>query len=218
MNRRPLLVVAALTSAVALSLSACSSDSKDKGSDKIAGAGGGKAKQSASPSVKPSDSAQRPAVTLPGDVKDKFESWQTGDTAKDAVLADASRRIDATNFAITEGNADEPALGFYYKGDALVGAAQWVKGFQDEGTSITGTIRYYKPVLKIYAKDKATLTYCSFEGYAFAKDRKTNRVKKTPIDKDSYIFYSTRMEKNSKGVWQTAVLNSETGYSGCMGQ
>jgi hypothetical protein len=31
----------------------------------------------------------------------------------------------------------------------------------------------------------------------------------------SYLLYSTRLEKNAKGVWQTAVLNSERGNKAC---
>jgi hypothetical protein len=215
-KRRSLPVAAALAATAALLLTACGGgDDKSSDNDKIAGADTGDPKTSASPSVSASDSAQRPKVTLPGDVTNVFESWKTGDATKDAVLADASRRIDALDYAITQGNADEPVLAFYYTGDALVGASQWVKEFEDAKKSMTGETRYFKPSVDVYAKGKATLTYCSFEGKAYVKDRKTGKADKTPVTDKSYLLYSTRLEKSDKGVWQTAVLNSERGNGTC---
>lgn len=144
-----------------------------------------------------------------------FESWKTGDATKDAVLTDASQRINALDYAIAQGNADEPVLGFYYKGDALVGAAQWVKGFVDAKKSMTGETRYFDPKVDVYSKGRATLTYCSFEGKAYLKDRKTGKAEITPVTSKSYLLYTTRLEKSAKGVWQTAVLHSERGNSAC---
>ena len=216
MNRRPTLLAAmALTAATLLSLSACGSDDNSDGNEKIAGADTGDTGSKASASPTATGSAQRPKVTLPSDVTDVFEAWETGDDAKDAVLADASRRIDALAYAITQGNADEPVLAFYYKGDALAGASQWVKEFVDAKKSMTGETRYFKPSVDVYAEGKATLTYCSFEGKAFVKDRATGAAAKTPVTDKSYLLYSTRLEKSDKGVWQTAVLNSERGSAAC---
>ncbi|MEU0783728.1 hypothetical protein ABZ341_19395 [Streptomyces sp. NPDC006173] len=216
MKRRSLPVAAAFAATTALLLTACGSgDDSPKGNDKIAGAGSGSSTTSASPTASPEGSAQHPKVTLPGDLTNDFDDWKTGDAAKDAVLADASRRIDALDYAITQGDADEPVLGFYYKGDALVGASQWVKGFVEAKKSMTGDTRYFRPRLNVYAKDKATLSYCSFEGKAFAKDLKTGKADKTPVTDKSYLLYVTRLEKSDKGVWQTAVLNSERANSAC---
>jgi hypothetical protein len=215
-KRRSLPVAAALAATTALLLTACGSgDDSSKDNDKIAGADTGDTKTSASPSTSATDSAQRPKATLPSDVTNVFESWKTGDATKDAVLADASRRIDALDYAITQGDADESVLGFYYKGDALVGASQWVKEFVDAKKSMTGETRYFKPSVDVYAKGKATLTYCSFEGKAYVKDKKTGKADKTPVTNKSYLLYSTRLEKSDKGVWQTAVLNSERGNTTC---
>jgi hypothetical protein len=109
-KRRPLPVPAALAATAALLLTACGSgDADSKANDKIAGAGG--TDDTASPNATASDSAQRPKITLPSDVTNVFEGWKTGDVMKDAVLTDASRRIDALVYAITQGNTDEPVLG-----------------------------------------------------------------------------------------------------------
>ena len=216
MNRRHMSIAVVIVATASLLLTACGGGGDDsKDNDRIAGADTGDTKASASPTATATSSAQRPKVTLPSDVTDVFESWETGDAAKDAVLADASRRIDALAYAITQGDADEPVLAFYYKGDALVGASQWVKEFVDAKKSMTGETRYFKPSVDVYAEGKATLTYCSFEGKAFVKDRKTGAAAKTPVTDKSYLLYSTRLEKSDKGVWQTAVLNSERANDAC---
>ncbi|MGW7409600.1 hypothetical protein ACWGI9_38910 [Streptomyces sp. NPDC054833] len=216
MKRRSLPVALALVASATLLLTACGgNDDSSKGNDKIAGADTGDTKTSAAPSTNASGSAARPKVALPSDVTNTFESWKTGDATKDAVLTDASQRINALDYAITQGNADEPVLGFYYKGDALVGAAQWVKGFVDAKKSMTGATRYFDPRVDVYSKSKATLTYCSFEGKAYLKDRKTGKAEITPVTSKSYLLYTTRLEKSAKGVWQTAVLHSERGNATC---
>ncbi|MFE7210837.1 hypothetical protein ACFU93_12775 [Streptomyces sp. NPDC057611] len=43
-------------------------------------------------------------MTLPGDVKETFEGWKTGDAAKNAVLADAGRAQTAVTYAVTKGD------------------------------------------------------------------------------------------------------------------
>ncbi|MCF3136073.1 hypothetical protein [Streptomyces olivochromogenes] len=216
MNRRSLPVAAALAATAALLLTACGgSDHTSKSNDKIPGADTGDQKSSPSPSASADNSAGRPKIALPGDVHDVFDGWKTGDPKTDPVLADAGRTIDATNYAITQGNPNEPALGFYYKGDALVGAAQWVKQGNDAGVTLTGTTRYFNPKVDVYAANRATLSYCSFEGKAYAKNRKTNKVEKDPVTNNSYVLYVTRLEKNGKGVWQTSIFKGDRGNKAC---
>ncbi|WP_434594689.1 hypothetical protein [Streptomyces sp. A5-4] len=216
MNRRTLPAAVVFAAATALLLTACGGgdeEPKDKG--KIAGAETGDAQKKESPSASAKSDAGRPEVKLPDDIKAVFQNWKTGDPKSDAVLADAAHRIDATNYAIAQGDADEPTLGFYYKGDALIGAAQWVKEFKDAGKSMTGTTRFFDPDVKVQSEDLATLTYCSFEGEAYVKDRKTGKAKKTPVTDKSYSLFSTRLEKTAKGVWQTSALDSQRGNDAC---
>ncbi|MGW1053951.1 hypothetical protein AB5L52_18670 [Streptomyces sp. CG4] len=216
MNRRSLPVAVALTATAALLLTACGSGgSSSKDNSKIAGADTDGTKTPASPSPSTDDGASRPKITLPGDVHDVFEGWKTGDPKNDPVLADTERRIDATNYALSQANPDEPSLGFYYTGDALAGASQWVKQVKDAGLTLTGTTRYFNPRVSIYAKNSATLSYCSFEGKAYGKSRKTGKINKDPVTDKSYILYITRLEKNTKGVWQTSALRSDRGNKGC---
>ena len=216
MKRRTLPVAAAFAATAALLLTACGGgDDTSTDDGKIAGADKGDTGASASPSASTPAAADRPDVKLPGDVINVFESWKTGDGTKDAVLADVTWRINATDAAITAGDPDSAALKFYYGGDALVGAIEWVQGYKNNGKSITGTTRYFNPELKIVDKDTAAVAYCSDESKAYDKDRKTNKADKGEVTKNSYVTYNTRLQKNAEGVWQTTNLQSERGNAKC---
>ncbi|MEG3628942.1 hypothetical protein [Streptomyces poriticola] len=214
MKRRSLPVAAALTATAALLLTACSSgDDKAGDNDKIAGADQGG--EASSPSPRTAPSPERPRISLPGDVKNVFDGWTIGDPGKDAVLADVKQRINATDAAIAAGDPDAETLGLYYKGEALVGVAEWVQGYVDDGKSITGTVRFYKPDLVMVDKDTAAFAYCADETKAFDKDRKTGKADQNAVTDDAYVAYNTRVEKNQDGVWQTSSLLSERGNAKC---
>ncbi|MGA4840283.1 hypothetical protein [Streptomyces sp. G45] len=221
-KRRTVSAVVACAATAALSLTACGGedDGGARDDDKIAGAGqsGGETGESPSPSGGPQggeDTVPRPDVRLPADVKNVYESWKTGDRAKDAALADARRRIDATDAAIANGRSESKAIPFYYKGEALLGAAEWIAGFTKEGLSITGTTRYYAPEVTRHGKASFGIRYCADESKAYTKDRKTGKTDKTPVTDKSYVLYNTRLDKNKQGVWQTTMLSSERGNAKC---
>ncbi|NGO48278.1 hypothetical protein [Streptomyces ureilyticus] len=205
-----------MTAAAALALSACGSGDSDssKDSDKVAGAEAGN-EESASPSAGATDAVARPQVKLPSDVTDKYENWKTGDDTEDAVLADTARRIDVTNDAILRGDTGAPGLSFYYRDKALTGAVEWVQAYVDANLSFTGTTRYYAPQVTLSGENSATAVYCSDESMGFNKDRKTNKVDKTPSDESPYVLYNTRLEMNGQGVWQTTNLVSKRGDKKC---
>ncbi|WP_033328307.1 hypothetical protein [Streptomyces yerevanensis] len=211
MNRRPTLLAAIVLTAVAtLTMSACGGDESDssdssKKNDKTAGADTGSA----------TDAFDRPQVELPSDVTDKYEDWKTGDDTKDAVLADTARRIDVTNDAILRGDTGAPGLSFYYRDKALTGAVEWVQAYVDANLSFTGTTRYYAPQVTLSGEKSASVVYCSDESMGFNKDRKTNKVDRTPLGKSPYVLYNTRLEKNGQGVWQTTNLISKRGDKKC---
>ncbi|KUF17117.1 hypothetical protein [Streptomyces silvensis] len=216
MNRRPaLLAVAALTTAAALSLSACGGgDGDSKGDDKIEGAGS-QASEKPSPSASAADKVDRPEIKLPKGVKNVFEGGETGDPKKDAILADNERVINSMEEAVTVDSKKHPALKFYLKGDALASAATYIQSFYDAGTTWTGEIRYFDREVTLLKGGAAAVTYCSDETKAYSKNRKTGVVKRSPGDADDYVSYNTRMEKNSKGVWQATMLTSEMGAKKC---
>ena len=215
-NRRPTLLAAiALTAAAALSLSACGSDdsSKDKDNDKIAGADTGEEK-SASPSASAAE-AGRPKIELPSDLTMTFEGGKTGDAIKDAVLADSAERMRSVNAAIAGTDPENKALGFYNTGRALEAAVSWVGQFKDAGATVTGEARYYDRNVTLQSKTSAVLTFCADESKGFSKDKKTNKIAKTPATKNSYVLYNTKLSKNADGVWQTSQILSTRGAAQC---
>ncbi|MEV5077285.1 hypothetical protein AB0K74_00325 [Streptomyces sp. NPDC056159] len=154
-------------------------------------------------------------MTLPGDVKETFEGWKTGDATKDAVLADAGRAQTAVTYAVTQGDPNSPALAFYQAGTALPGSQDWVKSIVDAGFTFSGSVRYYAVKTSLFDEKSAGVSYCADESKAFNKNRKTQKVDRVPPTDDSYVQYSTRLELNSKGVWQTTKLESQRGNKAC---
>ncbi|WP_202503585.1 hypothetical protein [Streptomyces sp. SID4956] len=210
----PIAVAFAATSA--LLLTGCGGDDGgSKPGDEIAGADTDKSTASPS-SGAPEVSAERPDMTLPEDVEERFEGWKTGDATKDAVLADAGRAQTAVTYAVTKGDPKSPALSFYQSGTALAGSQDWVKGIVDAGLTYSGSVRYFAPEISVFDKEPAGVSYCADESKAYNKDRKTNKVDKTPATDDSFVLYSTRLEKNDEGVWQTTKLESERGNKKCV--
>jgi hypothetical protein len=216
-NRRPTLFAAiALTATAALTLSACGSDdsSKDSDKDKIAGADTGN-ETSSSPSPSASDAAGRPKITFPSDAKNVFEYEKTGNSAKDAVLADSTLSVKSLNEAIFEGDTGTEALGFYNTGKALESSITYVQRFVDSGDTWVGEIRYFDYAVTLSGKAKAYVTYCSDESKAYVKDRKTEKVDKEAATANSYVLYHSSLTKNADGVWQTANVVSDRGDKAC---
>lgn len=219
MNRRPTLLAAAtLTAAAVLSLSACGGgDGDSESNDKIAGAeSGGEKRESPSPTAS-DDGIDRPEIKLPKGVKDAFESSETGDPKKDAVLADNARRISSVTEAVTVDAKNHPALKFYSSGDALLSAANHVQGFQKRNKSFVGTTRYYDREVTFLKGGAAAVTYCMDATKTYPKDRKTGKVDRSiPASDQDYSFYNTRLEKNEDGIWQTTTVLTTTAAKRCM--
>ncbi|MGW2171186.1 hypothetical protein ACWC1C_11755 [Streptomyces sp. NPDC001705] len=217
MKRRSLPVATALAATAALLLTACGGgDDKSDDGDKIAGADTGGSPSATAPSDAASDSADRPDITLPKDVQDVFEKWETGDTAKDAALADAARAQTAMNDAIVQGKTDTAGLTFYYEGKALTTSVKWVQKWLDAGITYTGTTRYFDPKVELFDAKSAGVSFCADETKAYNKERKTGKVDKSPATSDSYVLYNTRLEKNDQGVWRTTDGTSVRGSKTCV--
>ncbi|MFH8792282.1 hypothetical protein [Streptomyces sp. NPDC017941] len=220
MNRRPaLLAVAALTTAAALTLSACGGgDGDSKGDDKIEGAGSA-ASEKASPSASAAgERADRPKVDMPKGVRNVFEGGSTGDAKKDAVLEDNARNLDAIDVAITVGGkTSQKALKFYNRDKALIATASYIQGYYDDGKSYVGATRYYDRQVTLHGAGEASLTYCADATKTYPKDRETGKVNRSiPASADDYTFFNERLRKNAKGVWQAVDVLSETGAKKCM--
>ncbi|MEU7578296.1 hypothetical protein AB0B50_11900 [Streptomyces sp. NPDC041068] len=216
MNRPLRLTTAALATSAALLLTSCGSDDdKSKDNDKIAGAEQGDPKKSTEPS-EPADSApDRSKIELPSDLTMTFESPDTSDPVKKAVLADNEQRMRAVNAAITGTDPKSEALGYYNTGKALEASVTWVAKFKDAGLSLTGKVRYYDRQVTLKDKKTATLSFCADEGKGFTKKKSTKKINKTPVTKNSYVAYNTQLIKNADGTWQTSQIFSTRGAAQC---
>jgi hypothetical protein len=216
-TRRPPRLLPAFAAATAslLLLTGCGGeDEKPEANDKIAGADTG-TESPASPTASAAGETERPEISLPSDLKLLFEDAETGDPVKDAVLADNAERMRAVDAAITGTDPKGQALGFYNTGKALEAALSWVGQFKDAGATITGEVRYYDREVELKDETSATLTFCADESKGFSKDKKTGEIAKTPVTKNSYVLYNTRLDKNADGVWQTSQILSVRGAAQC---
>ncbi|MFF0107170.1 hypothetical protein [Streptomyces hirsutus] len=220
MNRRPTLLAAlALTATAALTLSACGgsdegSSTKDKDSDKIAGADTG-GEKSAQPSESAPAAEGRPKIDFPSDAKNVFEYEKTGDPVKDAVLADSTLSVNSVDEAIFVGSTDTEALSFYNTEKALSGSITYVLGYIKKDDTWVGETRYFDYKVSLSGANGAYVTYCSDESKSFIKNKKTKKVKDTPTTADSYVLYNTKLEKRADGVWQTTDVASNRGSKEC---
>ncbi len=214
-NHKATTAAAALAAAGALLLTGCGGGSQGAGAKTVPGADTtGPAKPSASASATP-DQANRPKVTLPaGDVL-TFDPEKTGDAVKDTILADNAGYLRAIDEAIDKQDLRSKNLAFYSADQAQIGNAEWIGGFVKDGTTVTGTVRYFNRQVTVDKDGSAGLTYCGDETKGFTKDRKTGKVNVTPPDKDSYVSYVTRLRKNTQGVWQTTMVSSVRGDQKC---
>ncbi|GGL73665.1 lipoprotein [Streptomyces fumigatiscleroticus] len=207
---------AALTTTAVLLLAGCGgSDSGGDGrSDAIAGADTGSAPASPSPSAT-DDGIDRPEVELPEGDTLVFDPEATGDAKADAVLKDNAEYLRAIDEAIGKQNPKSPAVAFYSKDSAYIGSVEWIGGFVEDGTTVTGTVRYFDRKVTFSEDGSAGLTYCADESKGYTKDIKTGKVDVTEVTKDSYVFYNDRLRKNDKGVWQTTNSTSQRGSEVC---
>ncbi|MFD7771159.1 hypothetical protein [Streptomyces sp. NPDC059787] len=216
MNRRPTLLAALALTAVMLTLSACGSDddSAAKNRDKVASEDTG-GEKSASPSASASASVDRPEVELPSDLSYTFDWPKTGDEEKDAVLADGEQSIKAVDLAIVNQDALDKAYLYYYEGEAAAGTEEFIQNYVDHKAGLTGAYRFYLPEVDVDTDGTASFSYCEDQGKAFVKYLKDDKVKKTPVTKNSYVLYATQLRKNEKGVWVITKVMSQSGSDKC---
>ncbi|WP_107065686.1 hypothetical protein [Streptomyces aureus] len=215
MNRRSrLLTTVAAGASAALLLTACGGGGdKPKTNDKIAGADTGS--KSPSPSATPTQDQGRPKIELPSDLHYNFEWRKTGNKDKGDVLADGVLFIKATDQAIANQNSLDPAYRFYSSEELAAATQKYVQRFVDHKARTTGTYRFYSESVTLLGDGSAALAYCEDQGKAYNKYVKTGKVDKTPVTKNSYIFYNTSLKRNSDGVWVTQDMLSERGSSKC---
>ncbi|MFE2277926.1 hypothetical protein ACFXAE_11845 [Streptomyces sp. NPDC059454] len=217
MNRRSTLLAAfALTAAAALTLSACGSDenSAAKNSDKVAGADTD-GEKSASPSPSASEANGRPKITFPSGAKSVFEYEKTGNTAKDAALADSTLSVNSVDEAILQGSTDTKALGFYNTDKALSAYITYVRKYIDDGETWVGKTRYFNYKVTLSGAKKAYVTYCSDESRSYIKNKQTKKVDRSPATANAYVLYNTSLTLMTDGIWRTTDVVSNRGSETC---
>jgi photosystem II stability/assembly factor-like uncharacterized protein len=190
-------------------LTACGGDGADPDAGRIEGA------RTARPSPGRSPETSRPPETVfPGNAKNVFEGQRTGDSKKDAVLADNAQRINSIDDAIFRGRSHTPALAFYSKGAALQSARAFVRRWTDDGETWVGTARYFAREVSFQPDGTAAVVYCCDESKAFIKSD-AGTVDRGPATSDAYVLYNTRLARSPEGVWQTVSVLSQRGAAQC---
>lgn len=212
MNRPARLVAAVLTASMAVLTTACGSGGGDSSAAPITGAGAGGEKASADPSASASaDGVKRPAIKLSKDFQADFESWTNSDPKLQAILNDGREELRSKYAAIIEVDPESKAVAFYNSDATQATARKWIKGFTDDGDSIIGRVRVFDPQVHLSDTGSGVLFYCVDERQASTKNRKTEKVVKTPDKPESLIQYRLRLDKSSEGVWKTTSLTTVPG-------
>ncbi|GAA2103627.1 lipoprotein [Streptomyces albiaxialis] len=204
----------ALTGALLLGACGGGGGGEDKGGGakgEIAGAD--KASKSASPSAS-SDKIKRPEIKLAPDAENVFEKTETGDPAKDAVLADNQRRINSIDQVITRRKNLE-AMKFYARGSLLVENMKYAKGYLDGGISWAGKTRFYNQKVELDGKSTAQVSYCIDESKSRTKVTKTGKLKPNNGGDKNYVLDTVQLKRNKQGVWQGVNGESEPGGKKC---
>ncbi|WP_089099574.1 hypothetical protein [Streptomyces hyaluromycini] len=222
MKRRTLPVAAALAATAALLLTACGGgDDNSKSNEKIAGAGTGGAKTSASPSA--SDAAagiDRPAMTFPSDFEMAFDITKPSDAKEAAALGDAENFVRAINYGIIRQDPEDAAYKFYSTaGDtAQTYAKKQIKQYVDGSWTVTGVQRYSQGKVDLAADGKrASVSFCDDDSKFYGKEVKSKKILKTsPSDKDYYYFEIVMTASQEvRGLWTAEDIEVQTEATQC---
>lgn len=214
--RAPIALVAVcVTTSTALLLSGCGGSKKqDKIEQTVSGSPSTSATASASPSTSAA-AAGRPTITFPSDAHDVFEDQHTGDTKKDAILADSAESVRSVDEAIFQGTTHTKALEFYNIGKGYENSIVYVSGVLKKGYTWTGTVRFFDRKVTLLGPKEASVIYCSDESKEFPKHRKTGKIDNVPTTSQSYVLYNTDLVESAQGVWQTDNVSSTRGAKQC---
>lgn len=218
MRARTAVTAAALAAAAAATLSACGGGSGG-GSGTISPAP--PATTAATASASPASAGGTPlkidpALKLPSDVTLSFD-WPTpGDKDTSAVLSATANFMQS----MTHGVVAQSSAGLAdYAGDqALAYAKDYVQRHVKAKLTVTGTDRYYKPVVTLQAKNtSAEVTLCENQGKLFSKEIGTGKVDVTPENADSFIAYDIVLAefRPGSGLWRASAITVKGRASQC---
>jgi hypothetical protein len=214
-TRSSLPIAAAAAAVAALLLTACGGGSD--GSDKI------QPSDSATPSASattasPTQAAgpSAPKFDLPSDVKIDFSGFTSTDPTNKAALTDATYAatavIDFSARTYTKETADFKRFWTGLHGaefaDSLISQGK-------DGSVVTGTFNYYKPVVKTLDTGNLTVSYCEDQRKAYSKDAKTGKVDVTTPSLQDFNLWTLSMTKSPAGEWTVYDHRWESGAKQC---
>lgn len=224
MNRSRVLPAAvSLAAAAALLLTGCGGGSnKDSGGDKIAGAGEGGGKKSASPSTKPSDASDidRPEMKFPSDVELIFDKANVSDPDETAAVNDAENFVKSIRYGIVKQDPEDAAYKFYseYQSPAFKYAKDQIKQRVDKGFTISGKMRFSSIKAEpVKSKKSTVISFCSDSSKLYSKEVKTEKVHHTEesiSDYDSWQILMTAPD-SAKGLWRAKQVEVGTKAEEC---
>ena len=150
-----------------------------------------------------------PALKLPADITLTFD-WQTpADRTKAAVLTATANYMQAMTHAVVKQSTSGSSLGNYATGQAFTFAEDYVQRHINAKLTVTGTDRYYRPVVKVTAgKPTAVVTLCENQGKLYSKEIATGKTDVTPEDADSFVSYDIALTefRPGSGLWRASAI------------
>ncbi|WP_435133731.1 hypothetical protein [Actinacidiphila sp. bgisy144] len=217
MTRSSLPVAAVTAAAAALLLAACGggSNSSDKISSSDSPTGSASATATtASPTQAAGPTA--PKFDLPSDIKINFDGFDSSDPTKKAALKDATYAATAVVEFTARVYTKEPAFfKRFWTGEHGAEFADSLIAQGKDGSVVTGTFNYYKPVVKTLSTGNLAVQYCEDQRKAYGKDAKTGKVDVTTPSLEDFNLWTLTMTKSSTGEWQAYDHTWQNGAKQC---
>jgi hypothetical protein len=215
-THRPLAVGVLSAALLLTAVTACSSDSESDEEIEGAQTGGEETPaeddaETPEPDPVPTDDGiERPEINVADDLEMVFEDESTGDPVEDAILRDSEWQVKAVYEVLTTHNWEDSSISFYTQRDALVREMDLVESVLDEGHASAGVMRYFnREVTTLEGQDAAIVTYCRDFSEVYTTDFETGEVIEEADSDAQPTLYTTRVEQNNAGVWQTVSKESE---------
>ncbi|WP_130798391.1 hypothetical protein [Streptomyces otsuchiensis] len=145
----------------------------------------------------------RPEIDLGDDFENIYEDDATGDDVKDAILRDSRGYFDAVDAAINQQDTAYPALTYYIADEALISSINLVESLVESGTAQIGQARIFDREVTLFEDGAAGVFFCRDYSQVTDIDHATGEVKSPADESAKPDLYTTRLETDSDGVWQT---------------
>jgi hypothetical protein len=191
----------ALAVSAGLLLTACGGGGS--ASDKIQPSATSAAPTTTTASPTPTDVAVAgaPTFALPPDILVDFKGFDSDATHK-AVLQDATYAAKSVlELEAKVYTKVTPNFARFFTGERGAAYADSLISQGKGGGVITGTYRYYSPVVKPVQGGSLSVQYCEDQRKAYAKDSKTGKVTVTTPSLSDFRQWTLLMSKSPSGEW-----------------